>query len=403
MYDVIVVGARCAGSPTALLLARRGYRVLLVDHATFPSDTTSTHAIRMPGILLLHRWGLLDAVARTNCPPIQTVTFDLGDYPLRGAVPPRPDGLTMYAPRRTVLDTILVEAAARDGAEVRTGFAVTELLTDGDRVVGVRGHAKDGRPANGRTIEERARLVVGADGKHSFVARAVDAPTYRAVPPLECGYYTYWGDVATDAFELYVRPGERQAILVVRTNDGACAIGVFGHRAALPSYRADIEGTYLRRLELVPALAERVRAGRRRERFHGASDVPNFFRRPFGPGWALVGDAGFCQDPFPAWGISDAFRDAQALADAIDAGLTGRQRLGDALAAYAQRRDEVSLPMYEETLRSAQLGPPPLDQLRLRTALRHNQPETERFLGAIFGGYGAEEFFAPANLGRIIG
>lgn len=147
----------------------------------------------------------------------------------------------------------------------------------------------------------------------------------------------------------------------------------------------------------------RVRAGRRLERFHGASDVPNFFRRPFGPGWALVGDAGFCQDPFPAWGISDAFRDAQALADAVDAGLSGAQGVQEALAAYTQRRDELSLPMYEETLQSARLGPPPPDQLRQRAALRYNQPYTDRFLGATFGGYGAEEFFSPANPGRIIG
>ena len=397
-YDAIVVGARCAGSPTAMLLARKGYRVLLVDRATFPSDTTSTHAIRMPGIRMLQRWGLLDAIARTNCPPVRTVTFDMGDYPLRGTVPPHPDGLAMCAPRRTVLDTILVEAAARDGAEVRTGFAVTGLLTEGDRVVGIRGHAKDGR-----MVEERARLVVGADGKHSFVARTVGAPAYHDVSPLECGYYTYWSDVATDSFELYVRPTERQAILLVRTNDGACAIAVFAHRLALAAYRADVEGTYLRRLGLVPDLAERVRAGRRIERFHGASDLPNFFRRPFGPGWALVGDAGFCQDPFPAWGISDAFRDAQALTDAIDAGSSGNQDLEEALAAYARHRDELSLPTYEETLRAATLGPPPPEQIQLRAALRDNQPETERFLGATFGGESPEEFFSPANLGRIIG
>jgi len=130
-YDAIVVGARCAGSPTAMLLARRGYRVLLVDRASFPSDTISSHAIRMPGVALLHRWGLLDAVAGSNCPPVRTVTFDLGDFPLRGTVPPHPDGLAMYAPRRTVLDTVLVEAAARDGgssastepATCRTSFA----------------------------------------------------------------------------------------------------------------------------------------------------------------------------------------------------------------------------------------------------------------------------------------
>ena len=186
MHDVIVVGARCAGTPTARLLARQGYRVLLVDRATFPSDTISTHCIRMSGIVQLQRWGLLDRVAATNCSPIRKLMTHRGDFALTGTPPPRPDGLVSYGPRRTKLDTVLVKAAAEAGAEVRTGFTVQDLLLEDDRVVGLRGQTR-----GGQAVTERARLVIGADGKHSLVARCVQAAPYREVPALACAYYAF--------------------------------------------------------------------------------------------------------------------------------------------------------------------------------------------------------------------
>ena len=179
MYDAIVVGARCAGAPTAMLLARKGYRVLLVDRATFPSDLVlSTHFVWQPGIARLQRWGLLDNIRASHCPPIAFFHLDLGPFTLTGAPPPAEGVTTAYSPRRIVLDYALVEAAVAAGAELREGFAVQELLRDGDRVAGIRGRA-----TGGKTVTEGARIVIGADGMHSLVARAVHAEAYHTTTP----------------------------------------------------------------------------------------------------------------------------------------------------------------------------------------------------------------------------
>src|SRR5919107_4734944 len=188
-YDAIVVGARCAGAPTAMLLARAGHRVLLVDRATFPSDTVSTHIVHPTGVAALSRWGLLDAVTATGCPSIDPYSFDFGPFEIAGS-PGTPDSPVAYCPRRTVLDQILVEAAAAAGAEVREGFGVEEVVFDGERVVGIRGSDK-----GGDVVTEHARFVVGADGLKSFVARSVRAPTYDERPRQLCGYYSYWSDL----------------------------------------------------------------------------------------------------------------------------------------------------------------------------------------------------------------
>jgi len=181
-YDAIVVGARCAGAPTAMLLARRGHKVLVVDRATFPSDTVSTHLLHPPGVASLRRWGLLERLEATGCPPIDTYAFDFGPFTISGA-PGTEEAPVAYGPRRTVLDKLLVDAAAEAGAEVREGFTVQDVvLTDG-RVTGIRGQDR-----HGRAVTERARVVVGADGRHSHVARAVGPEHYHERPPLLCGY-----------------------------------------------------------------------------------------------------------------------------------------------------------------------------------------------------------------------
>ena len=178
MYHAIVVGARCAGSSTAMLLARRGFKVLLVDRATFPSDTISTHILWPHGAEILARWGLLETLAATGLPPIcRRMTFDVGPFALRGTIPDANEGRGGFCPRRTVLDGLLVKAAAESGVDVREGFIVDELLMTGDTVAGVRGHGK-----GGTAVEERAHVVIGADGVNSFVARTVRAPEYEARP-----------------------------------------------------------------------------------------------------------------------------------------------------------------------------------------------------------------------------
>ena len=200
-YDAIVVGARCAGSPTAMLLARKGYRVLLVDRATFPSDTVSTHMIHPPGVAALARWGLLDRVVATGCPPVDTYEFDFGPFTISGR-PATPEAPIAYAPRRTVLDALLVDAAAEAGVEVREQFTVESLVFEHGRVVGVRGHERGG-PA----VTERASVVVGADGRYSFVADAVDAEEYDQKPKLLAAYYSYWSGLPLDGrFGNWIRP-----------------------------------------------------------------------------------------------------------------------------------------------------------------------------------------------------
>src|SRR5581483_8530726 len=374
MYDAIIVGARCAGAPTALLLARRGHRVLLVDRAEFPSDTLSTHYIHQPGIASLERWGLLGQLGAAGCRPAGSLTFDVGPFALSGSPPPAGSTARAYAPRRTVLDAILVEAAAAAGAEVRTRFQVDELAFDDGAVVGIRSG----------DIVERARVVVGADGRHSFVARAVRAPTYDERRGLACAYYTYWGGADGGDVELYPRDG-RMVMGGAQTNDGLRVVIVFWPKEEFHAVRADVERSFLDALALAPPLAERLAAGERAERFYGIGDLPFYYRKPFGPGWALVGDAGYHKDPISAEGITDAFRDAELLAAALAAGFAGDRALDDALAGYERARNEASRPLYELTYDLAALAPPSPEQQALFAALRTDQEQTNRFFGTIAG------------------
>ena len=397
MYDAIVVGARCAGSPTAMLLARNGYRVLLLDRATFPSDVISNHYIHQPGVARLRRWGLLEQVRASGCPPIRRVRFDVGPFALDGLAPAAGGVREGYGPRRTVLDKLLVDAAVEAGAELREAFAVQELIWDGGRVAGVRG-----RQRGGRAVAEYARIVVGADGPRSLVARSVQAPAYDIRPARTICYYSYWSGIPTDGVEMYARAG--RFLFALPTNDGLTLVGVVWPVDEFATVRADLEGSFLRTLgEHASGLAERALAGRREARFAGAGDQPFFFRRPYGAGWALVGDAGYHKDPITAQGISDAFRDAELLAAALDQGLSGVRPRAEALAAYQCARDEAVRPMYEHTYQLAALEPLPPEMAELFEALRENQDETDRFLGTIAGTTSIPEFFSDENMRRTIG
>jgi flavin-dependent dehydrogenase len=343
MYDAIIVGARCAGSPTAMLLARQGYRVLVVDRASFPSDTLSTHGIQQAGIARLRKWGLLDAV-RARTPDTGVTTIHIGGQKILPPPDPGvPDGKA-FSPRRYILDQILLDAAVAAGAEAREEFTVDDLLFEGYRVVGIRGHARGGKP-----VEERARIVVGADGKHSFVARRVGAQAYHERPTLTLAYFSYFSGVGLTDTDLYVHPDA--AVFGWPTNDNLSLIGIMRPVADARWYRADIENNMMRDIKMVvPELAQCMHAGKREERISGSVDLPNFFRQPFGPGWVLAGDAGYTKDPITALGISDAFRAAEQVADAIDDGFSGRRPLQEALAGYQSTRDEKAMALYQFTL-----------------------------------------------------
>lgn len=269
-YDAIVVGARCAGSPMAMLLARKGYKVLVVDRSTFPSDTVSTHLIHPLGVAAMARWSLLDKLLATDCPPIDTYVFDFGALAISGA-PGTEETPVSYAPRRTVLDKLLVDAASQAGAEVREGFTVEEIVVDDGQVTGIRGHSK-----GGPTVTERARVVIGADGRHSLVARAVSPEQYHEMPPLLCGYYSYWSGLPMDnRFETYVRP--YRGFAAWPTHDDLALVVAGWPFAEADANKKDIEGSFMRSIDTAPAFAERLRAAKREARFTGTA-VPNFFR-----------------------------------------------------------------------------------------------------------------------------
>ncbi|MEA3020309.1 MAG: hypothetical protein QOI47_1833 [Actinomycetota bacterium] len=394
-YDVIVVGARCAGAPTAMLLAQQGHRVLLVDRASFPSDTLSTHMIHAPGIAALRRWGLLDDVVGTGCPAIDRYSFDFGPITIAGTPVPADDGGRIaYAPRRTVLDKILVDGAARAGVEIRERFTVEEILVEGGAVVGIRGHA-DG----GASVVERARVVVGADGRSSVVARAVGAAQYDERPVLQGGAYTYWSGFPVSGFEVVVRPDRGWAALP--TNDDLTLVVLGWPAAELTAFKTDVEQNYLKTLELDPAFAERVHAATREDRFH-VGEVSSWFRTPFGDGWALVGDAGYNKDPITAQGITDAFHDAERCSDALHLALSGARDFAEVMGEYQRARDEHARPIYEFTSQLATLEPPPAELQQLLGAVHGNQEAMDAFVSITAGTLSPVDFFDPAHIGRIM-
>ena len=395
MFDAIVVGARCGGSPTAMLLAQHGYRVLLVDRATFPSDTISTHWIWPLGMACLKRWGLRDRVLATNCPPFRTMGLDLGAFQLTGDQPAVDGAAEICVPRRTILDKILVDAAAEAGAEVREGFAATGLTFSDGRVTGIRGRGR-----GGTDVEEQARIVIGADGRNSLVAKAVGASEYNVRPALTCGYYAYW---SASPHLPAIHPLPRRVVISFPTNDGLTCMYFALPCEDFQQVRSDLDRSMRGTLGLVPDLEEPFSRAVRVGPIMGLRDIPNFFRQAYGNGWALVGDAAYHKDPIIAQGISDAFRSAEWLAEAVHAGFSGARPLSEALVDYQRVRDEQFTPMYELSCSLASLEPPPAETMALYQALRTNPIERNRFFGTLGGAVRPPEFYAPENLRRIIG
>lgn len=392
-FDAIVVGARCAGSPTAMLLARKGHKVLVVDRATFPSDTISTHLVQPPGVAALARWGLLDRLVATGCPPIDTYVLDFGPFAISGS-PGTDAAKVAYSPRRTVLDKLLLDAAAEAGAEIREGFSVEEVVMSNGRVTGIRGHSKDGM-----MVSEHAPVVIGADGHNSLVARAVNPDRYNERPPLLCGYYTYFSGLEMNGrFETYIRP--RRGFAAMPTHDDLTLVIGGWPYAEFEANKKDLESNYLKLFDLSSAFAERLRKAKRETKVVGMP-VPNSFRKPFGPGWALVGDAGYIKDPITAQGITDAFRDAELLAAALHEALSGGREYDVALGQYQATRDTHVLPMFEFTCQLATLEPPPPELQQLLGAVHGNQEAMDAFCRVNAGVTSPTEFFAPDNVGRI--
>jgi 2-polyprenyl-6-methoxyphenol hydroxylase-like FAD-dependent oxidoreductase len=394
-YDLIVAGARCAGSPTAMLLARKGYRVLVIDRATFPSDTLSTHIVQPHGVAALARWGLLERLAATGCPPISTYTFDFGPVIISGA-PGTAEAPASYCPRRRVLDHLLVQAAADSGAEIREQVTLEDLVFDGSRVTGI-----SARTAGGTAITEHASVVIGADGWHSVVAERAGAGRYDERPPLCAAYYSYWSNLPVGHhFEIHVRP--HRAFGAAPTHDGLTMVIGGWPYAEFAANKQDVEGHFLKMLELVPDFADRLRGARREARFSGAA-LPNYFRQAYGPGWTLVGDAGYLKDSITAQGISDAFRDAERCARALDEALSGTRPFDAALADYQLERDAHAREMYELTCQLARMEPPPPEMQQLLGAIQGNQEAMDGFVRINSGTMRPSDFFAPEHIARMTG
>lgn len=396
MYDVIVVGARCAGAPTALLFARAGYRVLMVDRARFPLDTLSTLYIHQPGVARLAAWGVLDAVVATGCPPLRTVTHHVGDVLLSGSSWPVDGADAAYAPRRHLLDRILVEAAVSAGVEFRDGYAVDNLLFDGDRVRGIT--CRTTSRSSGNSGNERASLVVGADGMRSRVARQVRSPYVVEDPRMTCAYYTYWAGIS-DRFELHEAPGS--LIGVIPTNDGATIVGAYFPQAEFDAVRADAMNAYLAKVRATaPAVHERLMDGRPLERLYGTGDQRNFFRRAAGPGWALVGDAAHHKDSITARGITDAFLQAETLVAAVGENLHDEVRLRAALDRYAFDLEALLTDGYQSTLFAGMLTVGE-ERLALLRTVAASPVLTERYFAMVAGACTMEDFYTPELLDTL--
>ncbi len=397
IYDAIVVGARCAGSPVAMLLARKGYRVLLVDKATFPSDTMSTHLLHPPAVAALESWGLLDTLIATGCPPVNTYSFDFGPVAISGS-PRAVEGIAHgYCPRRTVLDKILADAAVDAGAELREGFTVEEVLLSGDEVSGIRGHEK-----GGPDVTERARVVIGADGRHSLVAKTVRPDQYHERPSRQVMYYAYWSGLPAEGFDVTVRAESKRGWAAVQTHEDLTVLPFGWPVEEFKANRGDIEGNFFAALDLAPEFAERVRAAKRESKFIGSAELPGYFRKPFGPGWALLGDAGYHKNPITAMGINDAFRDAAFVATALDDAFADRRAFEKGMTDYQEARDRDALPVYEFTDDFALLEPPPPQMQQLFGAMQGNQEAMDDFVSVQAATLPAPKFFADENLGRIM-
>ena len=347
-FDVIIVGARCAGSPLAILLARAGLRVCVVDRARFPSDTASTHGVQPSGVKILDRLGVLEPLLKVT-PAIErgTIAFDdarvdVSDFTAAGRRPDggREEGHARRDPAR---------GRRRGGAEVRTQTAVTGLVEDRGRVAGVK--TKSG--------ELRAPLVVGADGIRSAVARLVGAAKYHQTPAGRIFTWAYFEGADADDGHMWLGAIGDHGFLAFPTDAGLFMAAVVPSIDRRDEVLADREAVHAAELAHWPEL-EATLAGARRVGPIRLMSRDGFFRESAGPGWVLVGDAGHFKDPSPGQGISDALRQAVELAPAIERALGGAGDGDRALHDWWRWRDRDAWEMYWFAHDMGAAGPPPL-------------------------------------------
>lgn len=367
-YDCIVVGGRVAGASSALLLARRGLRVLVLDSGTLGSDTLSTHFVWPRGARRLQEWGILGSLVQRSTPPIGRISFDPGCVVVSAELE-----LEAWCPRRTVLDRVLVEAALEAGVDFRHQTGVGDLLEEDGRVVGVR--HRDGI--------ERAPVVVGADGRGSMVARQVGAEILAALPPQTAGYYAYFDRLPVDGAEFHVRGG--RLTYAWPTNDGLTCVYVAVAAGEFDGLREQLRGGFTAAAVDDPSLLQRLRGARQVSRSHGFAAQGPARRRRSGPGWVLIGDAASFKDPAAGMGISEAFDDAAWLDEEASRGWLD--------APDSSARDTASARIFNFCAGVADLRPPEpwlTEAYREASADRRWSRELMRMLG---GEVTAADFF----------
>jgi 2-polyprenyl-6-methoxyphenol hydroxylase-like FAD-dependent oxidoreductase len=338
-HDVVIVGARAAGAATALLLARAGLDVLVVDRSRYGADTLSTHAVMKAGVVQLHRWGLLESVIAAGTPAVRKTTFVYADETVPVPVKPSHGVDALYAPRRTVLDPILVDAARAAGATVRYGVVVSDVTHDElgrvDGVVGI--------DASGVRVGWRARWVIGADGIRSAVAAAVGAPVETRGTGALAAVYGYWSDLDVDGYEWIFRPNACAG--VIPTNGDQACVFTVAHPSRIGRGGIDVFNEVMSSAS--PELQSRLARASAPTGVRSFAGLAGYVRHPFGPGWALVGDAGYWKDPISAHGLTDALRDAELLARAIVAAVADPESEIDALDDYRSTRNRLSASLFE--------------------------------------------------------
>jgi 2-polyprenyl-6-methoxyphenol hydroxylase-like FAD-dependent oxidoreductase len=378
-----------------MLLARAGHRVLLIDRADFPSDTVSTHLVHVPAVARLKKWGLWDRIAEST-PPIRTATFDLGPLRITSGFGEYEGNSDASGVRRHILDNVLLEGARESGVEVRTRTSFDGVIDEGGRVVGIRGRGSDGLP-----FEARAAVVIGADGKFSRVARAVGAREYNERGTIAAGYYSYFRNLPQDGITVYPR-GSR-VIGVQQTSEDQTLVFVQVPQEEVGEFRKDVEANFLAGIALVPEVAERVARAERVEAIHGAINCINLFREASGPGWVLIGDAGYVKDPTLGHGIMDAFIQAEELAEGLDRAFRGEASVDAVLAEFSAWRDPRFLPFYELITHMAAMAPPSEEELQLFAVAAQDATVAQSFFEVIGGVTSPEAFFVPENMARMLG
>ena len=395
MVDVIVVGARCAGAATAMLLARAGHRVLMLDKDPARTEMKhSTHFVQPIAVAQLRKWGLLPALEMA-CPSFNTYRFDYGFLQITGS-PPAVDGEhRAFCPRRPIIDGILLDGALSAGVEYRPQTKVTGVMTSDHGVCGV-----ETLTATGQRERLPARLVIGADGPGSTIAAAVDAPSYCEAGVQQVTMWGYWPITVTP--ELYFKPKGGRAVYIAPTSGGDAIVGVNWTYADYLTVRHETQAAYHAIVEaLAPSTAAQLSLCRPSAPLRSGS-TRNFLRVPHGPGWVLIGDAGHQKDPCTAQGITDAFLDAENCAAIIDAGLRGERPLEAELKVWHAARDARLIPRHHMTIQLAQFTEPDDKEKALYAAIAPSREETTRFIGLLTGTTDPEAYFAPENLAKIV-